>query len=116
MRVPSPLTIHEAIEPLLNALADKIVARLAAGTRPDMLDQAGSPLGRRRHIAAVRARVARGDAGAAIVGRRYLLTRDVLEAELQLVAKRKAKLKKAAQDDELAAARERYGLEQKGAA
>jgi len=114
MRVlDSSAHIYEAFEPLLDLLADKIVARLAAGTRPDMLDQAGSPLGRRRHIAAVRARAARGDAGAAIVGRRHLLTREALEAELQAVAKRKPK--KATPRDELAAARERYGLQKRAA-
>lgn len=100
--------LHELLAPLLDAIADKVVARLTTGQRTDLQDQVASPLGRRRHIAAVRGRVARGDAGAAIVGRRHLLTRDALAAELQVLAK--VKPRKASRRDDLASARERYGI------
>jgi hypothetical protein len=56
-----------------------------AGHR-EWTDQAGSPLGRRRHILAVRARVAQGDSGAAIVGRRALLAPAALTEELARVS------------------------------
>jgi hypothetical protein len=115
---PSVLTSHRLaglealLEPVLDALADKIVSRLTAGTRADMVDQAMSPLGRRRHIAACRSRVARGEAGAAIVGRRHLLSRDALRAELDAVAKRVPRKRVAAPPiDELAELREELGLE-----
>jgi hypothetical protein len=112
-----------AAEALLKALAVEVaravVAELRAGDQPGMVDQAGSPLGRRRHIAAVRARVAHGEAGAAIVGRRYLLAREALDAELATIAgKRPAKAKAKAAPlpvDELADLRERYGLEKRRA-
>lgn len=115
MTVAAPL--QELLEPVLDALADKIVARLSAGTRADMQDQVGSPLGRRRHIAACRQRVARGDVGAAVVGRRHLLSRDALAAELEALTKRKPRRPtEPARADELANLRSRYGLERKGAA
>ncbi len=47
------------------------------------LDQGQSPLGARRHIRAVRARIARGGAGAARSGRRYLLSAEALAEELE---------------------------------
>jgi len=113
----APAPFESLLEPVLEALADKIVARLAAGTRADMQDQVGSPLGRRRHIGACRQRVARGDAGAAVVGRRHLLSREALAAELEAVSQRKPrKATKPARVDELANLRSRYGLERKGAA
>jgi hypothetical protein len=46
------------------------------------VDQAASPLGRRRHCGAVRRRIARGDGGAFVVGRRHLLTKEALAAEM----------------------------------
>lgn len=92
---------------LAPAIAREVVAQLRAGEAPGMLDQSASPLGRRRHIAAARRRVAAGEAGAAIVGRRHLLTREAVEAEL---ADASAKPRKGAPADELAPLRERYGL------
>ncbi|HEY2408854.1 MAG TPA: hypothetical protein VGI10_22770 [Polyangiaceae bacterium] len=110
---------REALEALARllapAIARAVVAELGAVNAPGMLDQSASPLGRRRHIAAVRARVARGEPGAAIVGRRHLLAREAVDAELAALAKRPRKAK-AAPSDELASLRARYGLARKGAA
>ena len=50
--------------------------------RRDWTDQASSPLGRRRHVAAVRRRVAAGDDGAAMIGRRALLNDCALSEEM----------------------------------
>lgn len=51
-------------------------------------DQAQSPLGRRRHCAAVRRLVAEGSAGAAVVGRRHLLSTQALDDELARASSR----------------------------
>lgn len=103
--------LEEAIRVLAREIAREVVSELRAGEL-DMVDQAASPLGRRRHIAAVRSRVASGATGAAIIGRRYLLTREAIEAELMRVSgARRSKPKLEAVTDLLV----RYGLE-KGAA
>lgn len=65
---------------------DRIDAEHRADRR-DWTDQNASPLGRRRHVAAVRRRVAAGDAGAALVGRRALLSATALDEELALFSK-----------------------------
>jgi hypothetical protein len=108
--------LEDAFGPLLDELADRIVARLTAGVRADMVDQVASPLGRRRHCAAVRRRVANGEPGAAVVGRRHLLARDALAAELEAASKRRPRPKQAAplEVDELADLRDRYGLQRTG--
>jgi hypothetical protein len=73
----------------LDGLVDEIAQRVAAivVTRlregePGMIDQSASPLGARRHCAAAKRRMARGEPGAAKVGRRYLLSREALREEL----------------------------------
>lgn len=104
--------LEEALRVLAREIAREVVSELRAGEL-DMIDQSASPLGRRRHIAAVRARVASGAPGAAIIGRRYLLSREAIEAELVRVSKSKGskRPKLEAVSDLL----DRYGLE-KGAA
>ena len=47
-----------------------------------MVEQGASPLGSRRHCAAVRGRLDHGEPGAAIVGRRHLLSAAALAEEL----------------------------------
>jgi hypothetical protein len=79
------------LDPLLDALADKIVSKLTAGALPGFVDQVQSPLGRRRHVAACRARIARGEPGAAIVGRRHLMSQEALAAELRSAGSRRSK-------------------------
>jgi hypothetical protein len=49
-------------------------------------DQSSSPLGRRRHVARVRARIAAGQGGAAQIGRRYVLSQEALDEELTLLS------------------------------
>jgi hypothetical protein len=76
-----------ALEGLLDELAERLAVRVAARLKapdPNMISQEGSPLGARRHCAAVRRRVARAQPGAAIVGRRYLLSPEALSEELGL--------------------------------
>jgi hypothetical protein len=101
-----------ALDVLADLVAAKVVAQLRAGDQPDMVDQTKSPLGRRRHINAVRRLVAAGEQGAAQVGRRYLLSRDRLSAEL---ASWGAVDKAAPVVDELAELRAKYSS-RKGAA
>lgn len=103
--------LDELLRTFAAEVARAVVAELRAGDAPGMVDQSASPLGRRRHIAAVRKRVNAGEPGAAIVGRRHLLSREAVEAELATLAKRprKARATATARDD-LADLRERYGL------
>jgi hypothetical protein len=107
--------LDQLVKLLADAVADRVAARLSAGSHAGFVEQAGSPLGRRRHIAAVRRIVAAGQPGAAIVGRRHLLSRERVERELAAVAKRPKKTR-AERVDELAELRERFGFERKGAA
>jgi hypothetical protein len=65
---------------------DRIVDEKHAERR-DWTDQSASPLGRRRHVARVRARIAAGQPGAALVGRRALLSREALDDELALLSR-----------------------------
>jgi hypothetical protein len=55
-----------------------------------MITQSASPLGRRKHCAAVRRRIDSGESGAAIVGRRHLLSTDALSEELGRASSRVA--------------------------
>ncbi len=75
----------------------------------DMVNQSASPLGRKRHAAAVRRRVAAGESGAAIVGRDFLLNREALAEELAAQSKRPRK-SKPAPVDEVAALAQAFGL------
>jgi hypothetical protein len=75
------------LEELADLVADRVVARLHEG-RPGWVDQHGSPLGPKRHCAAVRRRVASGSGDAAIVGRRMLLSPEALAEELSRASRR----------------------------
>lgn len=77
------MTPVERIDALMTELAE--LRTELTKTEPvagDWLDQHQSVVGPRRHIALCRARMARGEPGATQAGRRYLLTRDALAAEL----------------------------------
>lgn len=76
---------------VLRAAADECdrVAAEQHAERRDWIGQRESPLGNRRHCAAVGARLAAGKPGAAIVGRRHLLSAEALEEELAGGAKRR---------------------------
>lgn len=68
------------LETFLDALADRIAARVAdrllAGDTPGVVDQHSSPLGRRKHIAAIRSGELRGRQ----VGRRWLASAEDVQA------------------------------------
>ena len=71
------------------AAALRALARSQARTDlTDMVDQHKSPLGNRRHRAAVQRLVAAGKPGACIVGRKHFLTPEALQAELASAPKR----------------------------
>jgi hypothetical protein len=74
---------------LLDALADRIVDKWLASTATRMVAQTGSPLGPRRHRAAVKRRIQNGEGGAAIVDKRFYLTHQALQEELGLLPKPK---------------------------
>jgi hypothetical protein len=73
------------LDQLIEELSDRIAARLAERLRagePGWIQQADSPLGR-RHCAVVRGRLARGEGGASIIGRRHLLSPAALGEEIE---------------------------------
>jgi hypothetical protein len=73
--------VLQAIEPYIDAIADRIAARMQAG-RERMINQHESELGPRRHRQAVKRRLANGEGGAGQAGRNYLLSRDAIAEEL----------------------------------
>ncbi len=73
--------LDQLLDELAERLAARVVERLRAG-EPGMVEQGASPLGTRRHCAAVRRRLDHGEPGAAIVGRRHLLSATALAEEL----------------------------------
>lgn len=76
--------MSHALDPFIEAIADRVVAKLAS-TAARMVSQHGSPLGSRHHINAVRRRVADGDpeAGISPDGRRHYLSHAALQEELR---------------------------------
>lgn len=98
---------QESLDAFAEVVARKVVAQLAGG-QVGLVDQSASPLGRRRHIAAVRKLVSAGAPGGAIVGRRHLLTREALDAELAALKPRSRTEPKPTAVDQLA---DRYGFE-----
>ena len=72
---------EQLLSRLANLVADLIVQKLQAANE-GMIGQEQSLLGRRRHCAAVQRRVAAGLPGAAIVGRKHLLSPEALREEL----------------------------------
>jgi hypothetical protein len=87
---PINSAVLQAIEPYLDAVADRLWARFQRG-QEKMIDQAHSDLGPRKHRDAVKRRLANNEGGAGISpnGRRFLLTPEALREEL--AGKRKAK-------------------------
>lgn len=73
--------VLDAIEPYLEALADRIAERLTR-SRDRMINQHDSELGPRRHREAVKRRIANSEGGAGHVGRNYLLTKEAIREEL----------------------------------
>ena len=103
---------------VLRAAADEAEAidREQRAERRDWVDQSASPLGRRRHVAAVKRRLDRGLEGAAMVGRRALLSSAALDEELALLSKGPKKTTAPAEADDVTSRLERrLGLVQGGA-
>lgn len=71
-----------AIQTLAGAIAAAVVRELRAPGEDQWVAQNDSPLGSRRHNAAVRRRLASGEGGAAALGRRFLLSKEALAEEL----------------------------------
>ncbi len=71
--------------------------------RDGWIDQGASPLGR-KHNGAVRRRLAAGEAGADIVGRRHLLTPDALAEEVRRETRRRTKRGRATDNEHSAVA------------
>lgn len=107
-----------ALETLARVLAPMVAQEVVRALRSgpsDLISQAASPLGKRRHCAAVRARVGRGDSSGCVVGRTHYLTPEALSQELAAckAPKRRAKGQTpivAARDD-LADLRAELGIE-----
>lgn len=99
-RVPAPLVARE------------VVAQLRSGD-VGMIDTVSSPLGRKRHCAVVRRLVASGTPGAAIVGRRHLLSRELLDKELARLSSKPQRVreKPGEFDDLFINLRKKHGLE-----
>lgn len=68
----------------LRAFADEVERAEAEEreTERGWVSQTGSPLGARRHAAAVRRRLERGERGAGMAGRKFLLSSEALAEEL----------------------------------
>lgn len=82
--------VEFARDEALTRKLERVVRAELRGVDPRWIEQAFSPLGPRKHIAAVRRRIAEAEAqgkqpaenGAAIYGRRYLLTPESIAEEL----------------------------------
>jgi excisionase family DNA binding protein len=79
------------------AIARAVVAELQAGTTPDHVDQHASPLGPRRHVAAIRSGKLRG----VQVGRRWLAKREDVDSFVATLTEKKPRKRSA--EEELAA-------------
>lgn len=75
---------------LLDAIADRVAERIAERDHSLITQHDRRGLGRRRHIEAVRRRIAEGRAGAYIRGRDYLLTPAAVREELERGGPRRA--------------------------
>jgi hypothetical protein len=92
------MNYHDALEQVAEQLTDRVAQVIAEKLRSDdlgLIDQANSPLGRRRHIAFVRA------GGGVQIGRRYLARREDVLAHLQKLASRTPKPSKRVEEDEV---------------
>ncbi len=80
--MPQSKDLTELVQEFARIVAREIAAIQRDG-QAEMIDQTTSPLGARRHCSAVRRRLACGKPGAAIVGRKHLLSSTALDEELQ---------------------------------
>ena len=87
-----------ALGRLLRGFAKILAKELAValrGVNDEWIPQQGSPLGNRRHCSAVRRRAQRGDLGAVVDGKRFLLSRAALQEEMMGLGKVAAEAKAA---------------------
>jgi hypothetical protein len=107
MGKPSESLVEFARAEALARKLEKVMRAELRGESPRWIEQAFSPLGPRRHIAAVRRRMSEAETqgkspvelGAAVMGRRYLLTPESMAEELaRLPEERLAKARAAAND------------------
>ena len=77
----------DPFELFVEAVADKVIERLGRSANAAWIDQSASPLGRCRHCAAVKRRVANGEGGGRIVGRRHELSPEALQHEVDTVSR-----------------------------
>ena len=85
------------LDQLARLIARHVVDELRAGSSPDWVDQASSPLGARKHCAAIRS----GKLPGARVGRRWLARREDVDRYIREPHPRKPR--KASLADDLAA-------------
>jgi len=87
-----PLTLRQLARGV-RAFADALAAIDAedCAERAEWVDQHQSVLGNRRHCRAAKARIAAGLDGAAVVGRRHLLSQSALAEELARKPEKKPK-------------------------
>lgn len=93
----TPLELAEAHEAFAASLRES-AARRDAELRT-WVNQRESPLGPKRHCRIVRARRARGDSGAAIAGRLFLLSTAALNEELSRLGSKQETTKASAASD-----------------
>jgi len=74
--------IGHALEHAIERVLRRVVREELRGQDPDWIAQAESPLGPKRHCAAVRRRIAERKPGARIVARRFLLSQEAMAEEL----------------------------------
>lgn len=77
-----PAEVVAAGETIARWFAGLVAEHLAAGSRPGRIAQGASPLGPRRHCAAVRRRLRDGADGAWVVGRDFYLSEQALTEEM----------------------------------
>jgi len=78
----------DLLRALAKTLAPFVAEQLKESKHIEWIDQRESQLGKRRHINAVRRRMAANDPEARIVGRRHLLTSAAHEDELERIGAR----------------------------
>jgi hypothetical protein len=74
--------IGHALEHALEHAIERVLRRVLHEQDPDWIPQGKSPLGPKRHCAAVRRRIAERKPGARIVARRFLLSQEAMAEEL----------------------------------
>jgi hypothetical protein len=85
------------LRPRVRAALEAELARVSETSSDDLLDQHASPAGPRVHIRIARALLERGAAGVTRAGRRWLLTRAALTAELEAMGRARAAMEARAQ-------------------